>query len=138
MNKVIKILPLILIAVFALSLVTPNTALAVDSEGFELFELKVPAIPNPLDLFKNDLFKESAGSKGIGTTIPSLPELPGFKDIVAGTSKGAFGDLLNTDAFSSGDITGTLKAVSILAINLFLIVIQTVAGILKVLLSFLS
>ncbi|MEX1063856.1 MAG: hypothetical protein WD898_01855 [Candidatus Paceibacterota bacterium] len=135
MNKINKTLPLILIAILALSLTLSSTALAADSEGIQF---NVPSLPNPLDLLENDVLQDAADSKGIGTTVPSLPKLPGFKDIIAGTSGNAFSELINTDAFSSDDISGTLKAVAVLAINLFLIVIQTVAGILKVLLSFLS
>ena len=47
-------------------------------------------------------------------------------------------NLLNTENLSASDLPGALKAVAVLAINLFLIVIQVVVGILKALLPFLS
>ncbi len=47
-------------------------------------------------------------------------------------------DIFRNISFSSGDIGGALKSILVLVINLFLIVIQTVAGILKALLPFLN
>jgi hypothetical protein len=82
------------------------------------FNLSVPSF-NPLDYLKKDLLESAARSIGVGTAVPSL-------------------NFFNTKSFSSGDIVSMLKAVAVLAINLFLIVIQTVAGILKALLPFLS
>jgi len=82
------------------------------------FNLPIPSF-NPIDYLKEDLFKGAAHSIGVGTTVPSL-------------------DFFNVKNLSSGDIISILKAVVVLAINLFLIVIQTVAGILKALLPFLS
>lgn len=81
--------------------------------------LPVPSIIEPLDILKSDLFKNIIPNIGIGTTIPNL-------------------NLLNTKNLSGGDLTSALKAIAVLAINLFLIVIQTVAGILKALLPFLQ
>jgi hypothetical protein len=82
------------------------------------FSLSIPLFNSP-DYLKEDLFKGAAQNIGVGTTVPSL-------------------NLSNTKSLSSGDIISMLKAVVVLAINLFLIVIQTVAGILKALLPFLS
>lgn len=88
------------------------------------FPVPVPSLIDPLNILKSDLFKNNLpgfGSLNIGTTMPSLNL-----------------NLLNTQNLSSSDLTGTLKAVLVLAINLFLIVIQTTAAILKALLPFLS
>lgn len=79
----------------------------------------VPSSLNPFDFFKNDALKNAAQNIGVGTTVPSLR-------------------LLDTKNLSFNDIPGSLKAIGVLAINLFLIVIQAVAAILKGLLPFLS
>lgn len=79
----------------------------------------VPSLLNPFDFFKNDALKNAAQNIGVGTTVPSLR-------------------LLDTKDLSFNDIPGSLKAIATLAINLFLIVIQAVAAILKGLLPFLS
>ena len=81
----------------------------------------LPSIINPIEALKNqsNFFKNIVPSIGIGTTMPSL-------------------NLLNTENLSASDLPGALKAVAVLAINLFLIVIQVVVGILKALLPFLS
>ena len=78
-----------------------------------------PSLINPFDYFKNDTLKNAAQNIGVGTTVPSLR-------------------LLDTKDLSFSDIPGSLKAIATLAINLFLIVIQAVAAILKGLLPFLS
>ncbi len=82
-------------------------------------DTSVPSSLNPFDFFKNDALKNAAQNIGVGTTVPSLK-------------------LLDTKDLSFSDIPGSLKAVGVLAINLFLIVIQAVAAILKGLLPFLS
>lgn len=101
----------------------------------------------PLDLF-NRAFSETSKS-----TTTSLPALPGFKlppelqksvkGFLSGTSTGTgsnfdFKQLLNTESLSGKDFGSALKAIAVLAINLFLIIIQTVAAILKALLPFLQ
>lgn len=68
---------------------------------------------------KDNLFKNLTSSINIGTTVPSLR-------------------LVNADNLSSADLVSALRSVAVLAINLFLIVIQTVASVLKALLPFLS
>ena len=82
-------------------------------------DTSVPSLINPFDFFKNDALKNAAQNIGVGTTAPILK-------------------LLNTKDLSFSDIPGSLKAIATLAINLFLIVIQAVAAILKGLLPFLS
>ncbi len=82
-------------------------------------DTSTPSLINPFDFFKNDALKNAAQNIGVGTTVPSLR-------------------LLNTKNLSFSDIPGSLKAIGVLAINLFLIVIQAVAAILKGLLPFLS
>ena len=82
-------------------------------------DTSTPSLINPFDFFKNDALKNAAQNIGVGTTVPSLK-------------------LLNTKNLSFSDIPGSLKAIGVLAINLFLIVIQAVAAILKGLLPFLS
>ncbi len=82
-------------------------------------DTSTPSLINPFDFFKNDALKDAAQKTGIGTTVPSLK-------------------LLDTKNLSFNDIPGSLKAIATLAINLFLIVIQAVAAVLKGLLPFLS
>lgn len=113
--KTVRILIFFELLVFLFALGSNSFAYASDQGP----NLPVPSLINPLDYLKEDLLKGAAQSTGIGTTIPDL-------------------NLLNTKNFSSGDVVSMLKAVAVLAINLFLIVIQTVAGILKALLPFLS
>ncbi len=81
------------------------------------------SLVNPFDFFKNDALKNAAQNIDVGTTVPSLP---------------IFKQFLDTKDLSFSDIPGSLKAIGVLAINLFLIVIQAVAAILKGLLPFLS
>jgi len=85
-------------------------------------DTSVPSLINPFDFFKNDALKNAAQNTGISTTVPNLPSF----------------NLLDTKNLSFSDIPGSLKAIAVLAINLFLIVIQAVAAILKGLLPFLS
>lgn len=97
---------------------------------------------NPLDYLQNNqLLQRLPGLNNfnIGTTIPALPSsLPSnFKGFFSGSNFGDF-KLINIDSLSSQDLTGSLKSIAVLAINLFLIVIQVVAGILKALLPFLQ
>ena len=112
-----------------------KTPILIISFGFLVFVLLIggssfasvggqsPNLPalsfNPLDYLNDDLLKGAARDTGIGTSVPNL-------------------NLINMENLSSGDIISMLKAVAVLAINLFLIVVQTVAGILKALLQFLS
>lgn len=88
-------------------------------------DTSVPSLTNlnPLDFFKSDLLKNAAQNAGVSTTVPNLP---------------IFKQFLDTKNLSFSDIPGSLKAIGVLAINLFLVVIQAVAAILKGLLPFLS
>ena len=99
-----------------------------------------PAQNNPLDLIPKSLRNEL-----LGTTAPALPTglRQGLGKVLSdyvGDDLGASGDfkVLNRESLSFDDILGGLKSVAVLAINLFLIVIQVVVGILKALLPFLS
>lgn len=114
--KIISVIILIM-AVF-----TPIHSLAYPINNTS--PLSAPSLIDPLNILKSDLFKNSLpgfGNFNIGTTIPSFNL-----------------NLLNTNNLSSTDLTSALKAVLVLAINLFLIVIQTVVAILKALLPFLQ
>ncbi len=70
--------------------------------------------------------------KKITNTIPV--NLTGGLPTVSGVNWNIF----QNSSFSTSDLTGALKSIAVLAINLFLIVIQTVAGILKAFLPFLN
>lgn len=94
----------------------------------------------------NEFF--SGSYKNSNNSLPALPNLKlpvgskeNVKGFLSGTSSDSeinFSRLLNTENFSSNDLGSGLKAVAVLAINLFLIVIQTVAAVLKALLPFLQ
>ncbi|MBI2063008.1 MAG: hypothetical protein HYT61_02075 [Candidatus Yanofskybacteria bacterium] len=90
------------------------------SSAYSINETSLP-LPSILNInpFDSDLFKNLVPNIDLGTTMPNL-------------------NLLNINNLSSNDFVSVLRAVAILAINLFLIVIQTVAGILKALLPFLT
>ena len=82
------------------------------------------------DLFKiPDISRTDCinGVSGSNSDCSKLPEL-----------KFDLHDLTATKSFSTGDILNTLKAIAALAINLFIVVIQTVVGLLKGLLPFLK
>lgn len=109
----------------------------------------VYASSDPLSLNPSELLNKTfSGSSNTGNSLPNLPgfKLPldlqkGAKSFLSGANTGDgidFGQLLNTKNLSSSDFGTALKAVAVLAINLFLIVIQTVASILKALLPFLQ
>lgn len=99
--------------------------------GFILLASDSMALESPIDLFAPSL----PDIQNIGTTIPSLTGVPKLTEINLG---GGSWDILKGGNVSSNDLTGALKAIAVLAINLFLIVIQVVVGILKALLPFLS
>lgn len=86
-------------------------------------DASAPSLINLFDFFKNDALKDAAQSTGVSTAVPSLP---------------IFKQFLDTKDLSFNDIPSSLKAIAVLAINLFLIVIQAVAAILKGLLPFLG
>lgn len=88
---------------------------------------------NPLDALKNSLAPGLPGIQSIGTTAPTLPSLSKLSGLSSSDWK-----ILNTSSLSFDDFGGALKSIAILAINLFLIVIQVIAGILKALLPFLQ
>jgi len=104
-----------------LTLVLGKTSLAYISD--QNADQSLPSLVNPLDYLKNIPLQGITQNLGVGTSIPSLSGLSQF---------------LDTKNLSSSDITSMLKAVAVLAINLFLIVIQVITGILKALLPFLS
>jgi len=84
---------------------------------------------NPLNYAKpvNNLINNTIKDQGINTSLPSLKnQIQKVKDSGGVTS------------LSSSDFISGARSVATLAINLFLTVIQTVAGILKGLLPFLS
>ncbi len=113
-NKSILIF-LVGLPVFIFILTTPSTFAYTSGTP----DTSGPSLINPFDFFKNDALKNAAQNIGVGTTVPSL-------------------QLLNTKNLSFSDIPSSLKAIGVLAINLFLIVIQAVAAILRGLLPFLS
>ena len=78
---------------------------------------------DPLD-YLDEITKKLPGLQNIGTTLP-IPQQFSIQTLGVG-------------GLSFDDLPGALKAVAVLAINLFLIVIQTTAAILKALLPFLS
>ena len=78
---------------------------------------------DPLD-YLDEITKKLPGLQNLGTTLP-IPQQFSIQT-------------LGVSGLSFDDLPGALKAVAILAINLFLIVIQTTAAILKALLPFLS
>lgn len=91
------------------------------------------AFVNPLDIFKNDLLENAAQQLNVTTEVPSLTGISRFG---LGTQWNI--ELLDFKNLSGGDAISVLKAIAVLAINLFLIVIQVVVAILKGLLPFLS
>ena len=90
-------------------ILNPSGTFAYASSGNPDILASSLALTNPLDFFKSDALKNATQDTGI-----------------------------STKKLSFSDIPNSLKAIGILAINLFLIVIQTVAGVLKALLPFLS
>ena len=127
MKKKIILTVFTVVIIFSAVLITDRSSLAYSTSNTSLTPLPLPSLTNPVDALNNfdilknqsNLFKNITPMLGIGTTVPSL-------------------NLLNTSNLSGSDFTSALKAVAILAINLFLIVIQTTAAILKALLPFLS
>ena len=77
---------------------------------------------------------------GLLDSLPSIQKYVPTNLNVSGTSSSVpdIKGLLNTNDLNSGNLFKMLKAVAVLAINLFLIVIQVVVGILKALLPFLN
>ncbi len=113
---------------FFLIAISNNSAIAYTANNAS----GVPSsLINPLD-FVGGVTKGLTGPSGIGgnagTTLPSLSNLNTLTNGISGRLGG----------LSTSDLTGSLKAIASLAINLFLIVIQTVSGILKALLPFLN
>ena len=78
-------------------------------------------LSDPLD-YLNEITKKLPGFKDIGTTLP-IPQQFSMQN-------------LGISGLSFNDLPGALKAIAVLAINLFLIVIQTTASILKALFPF--
>ena len=112
----------ILIAVIWTASLLSSRSLAYSTTTSNTPLLPLPSLIDPINVLKNSLLKNTTPNLknfSIGTTMPNL-------------------NLLNTQNLSGGDLLGALKAVAVLAINLFLIVIQTTAAILKALLPFLS
>lgn len=86
-------------------------------------------ISNSINKLFQNVFQGFNGAKNINinTNIPISP----VKNI-------SFDSIFNTKSFSSNDIIGALRAVLILAINLFLIIINIVVEVLKGLLGVLN
>ena len=81
--------------------------------------------------------------QNIGTTVPAaLPNIPNLPKLnisnlnIGGSDWGLLN--LKTGDLSFNDLSSAFRSVLVLAINLFLIIIQTVAAILKALLPFLN
>lgn len=113
-SKIHTIIPTLALASF---LIWPISTFALS--------LPIPNV-NPLNYVKpiNNLINTAAQNQGIGTSIPTLHT--------------RLNSLASSKNFSTSDVLAGIKAGAILGINLFLIVIQTVAGILKALLPFLK
>lgn len=119
--------PIIFSALIAFSILSISAGSLVRAAGpnVDSAASNLPSFANPLD-YLNDLTRGLSGVSNItGNVGAAIPGLSKLQDQI-------------TSSFSSNDITGALKSFAALAINLFLIVIQTVAGILKALLPFLS
>lgn len=86
-------------------------------------------ISNSINKLIQNVFQGFNGGKNININT-NTPMSPG-KNI-------SFDSIFNTKSFSSNDIIGALKAVLILAINLFLIIINIVVEVLKGLLGVLN
>lgn len=86
-------------------------------------------ISNSINKLMQDMFRGLNGGKNINinTGIPMSP----IKEV-------SFDDIINTKSLSGGDILEAIKAVLILAINLFLLVINIVAEVLRGLLGVLN
>lgn len=96
---------------------------------------------NRLTNLKTDLFKGTVPSQNINTSVPTLPSLPNLNNLKNFLPKGGSNGSIKTSStksFSTSDVGGGLKSIGVLAIRLFLIVIETVAAVLRALLPFLS
>lgn len=111
--------------------------------SFIISESSATVTVNPMDYTRsiNDMANQAVKTQGINTTVPNI-NIPTIKTAAPGSfqslTKTDFGSLINTKNLSFKDTGSILKSIAILAINLFLIVIQTVAGILRALLPFLN
>lgn len=109
--------------------------------GVSAPSLPLPSV-NPVNYLKKTLNNYAPQTQGINMSVPTLQNLRDLKNLLpknlTGGNTGISKPTSNTASFSSGDVTSSLKAIGTLAINLFLIIIQTVAGILKALLPFLA
>lgn len=137
-GKIKKTFLIILLLAVALLVLISNKSFAYSSAGDSL----TSSLTNPLDYLNNQLLPNLPGLKNvnIGTALPLPPNLSRglfSRGFISGEASEQF-KLLNTQNLSFDDLTGSLKSVAVLAINLFLIVIQVVAGILKALLPFLK
>ena len=127
-KNILVIIPVLLI----LNIVVPGGALAYADDSPAVRPM--PSLINPLEYLNENLLSKLPGIKSEGSgALPS-----GLGGLLS--EGGGLGGikLLNTSSLSTNDIPGALKSIAVLAINLFLIVIQTVAGVLKALLPFLQ
>ena len=108
------------------SLAYASTTSSSGDSGTTIPSFNLNSLPNPMD-FLNSI-QSSSFLQGIKNFLPSG---------LTGDNSGNSSSISNLH-FSTSDIPGSLKSIAILAINLFLIVINTVAGILKALLPFLG
>ncbi|MBI2063588.1 MAG: hypothetical protein HYT65_01180 [Candidatus Yanofskybacteria bacterium] len=130
MKKFTTILTLVILIIFAsskYSLAHPSSGTG-DDYNLPILSSSSPIdvlnrLINPLD-YLNEITKKLPGLQNIGTTMP-IPQQFSMQT-------------LGVSGLSFDDLPSALKAIAILAINLFLIVIQTTASILKALLPFLS
>lgn len=130
MKKVTTIFILALFLIFAFSRIT--FAYPSSGTGRE-YNLPMLSSSSPIDVLNNlidpldyldQITKKLPGLQNIGTTMP-IPQQLSIQT-------------LGISSLSFNDLPSVLKAIAVLAINLFLIVIQTTAAILKALLPFLS
>lgn len=124
-----KIFILTLLIFSFVALIPGGNSLAYTSgsgnPGTTTSSFNLNSLPNPTDFL--NLIQSSQFLQGIKNFLPK-----GLTGDNSGSSS------LTNLHFSTSDIPGSLKSIAILAINLFLIVINTVAGILKALLPFLG
>lgn len=131
MKKFITILALVIFLVFASSKYSFASPSSDTSGDYDLpavyssssFVDSLNHLIDPLD-YLDEIIKKLPRLQNLGTTLP-IPQQFSIQTLGIG-------------GLSSNDFSGALKAVAVLAINLFLIIIQTTAAILKALLPFLS
>lgn len=126
MKKIIAITALLF---FMINIFFSGSAFSYSAQ-FESNPVKTTdGISNSINKLIQNVFQGFNGGKNININT-NTPMSPG-KNI-------SFDSIFNTKSFSSNDIIGALKAVLILAINLFLIIINIVVEVLRGLLGVLN